>query len=144
MNAVVGSPIGAAIIFAQTNNINSLNQLKNIYCTDAPNRPVNVRQVLRLADQGKTFVVQEEKEDSMSQVAFLFFFLVAHFVAQFPLQCTASGIVDGESQIPYAFTIHSQKENGGGYPVSVFSFLVLSTSNHIQIDSSLILIGYCC
>lgn len=64
-NAVVGSPVGAAIIFAQTNNINSLDQLKTIYYSDAPTRPVNPRQVIRLADQGKTFVVEEEAVGGM-------------------------------------------------------------------------------
>lgn len=101
-NAVVGSPVGAAIIFAQTNNINSLDQLKTIYYSDAPTRPVNPRQVIRLADQGKTFVVEEEAVG-----------------AQFPLQCTSSAIVDGENLIPYAFTVHTKKDFGGGYPVAV-------------------------
>jgi hypothetical protein len=65
VNAVVGSPVGCAIIFAQTNHIHSLEQLKHIYYSDAPTRPVNPRQVIRQADQGKTFVVEEEAVDSM-------------------------------------------------------------------------------
>jgi len=102
VNAVVGSPIGAAIIFSQSNNINSIDQIKNVYYSDAPTRPINMRQVLRLADQGKTFVVEDEK-----------------VATQFPLQCTATGLVDGENMIPYGFTIHTQKESGGGHPVGV-------------------------
>jgi hypothetical protein len=132
----VGSPVGAAIIFAQTNNLNSLEQLKTIYYSDSPTRPVNPRQVIRLADQGKTFVVEEEAVDSMQQLAFFtsfvsFFFLkflfsfwrsrsiLSHSVAQFPLQCRASGLVEGENLIPYNFTVHTKKDFGGGYPVAV-------------------------
>lgn len=52
-------------------------------------------------------------------------FSVTYFLlAQFPLQCTGSGIGDGECHIPFAFTIHSQKESGGGFPVAVYYFFL--------------------
>jgi filamin len=76
---------------------------------------VNPRQVLRLADQGKTFVVEDDKVST-----------------QLPLQCTASGLDDGENHIPYGFTIHTQKEAGGGHPVGVSV-----TSPNGEIKSSL-------
>jgi len=98
INAVCGEFVGAAVIFAQSNPITSLDQIGKIYYLDSPNRSVNPRQLLRSTDQGKTFVVES---------------------SPFPLQCSTSELTDGENCIPYSFDILTNRENGGGFPIAV-------------------------